>query len=159
LHRSEVSGAKLLFQIVPLTALWVNLHGGVVAGLGAQVMFAGFKLGARGEKKAKIQIGVSLVLSLMALSINPYGLRLVTFPANDLFLDRAISEWRPIPLLGASFLGFKLAILCCASFSWRNQAWQRWDFWLAVVAGVLAFRHQRHTPLFAIAAAPLLAQG
>ena len=159
LHRSEVLGAKLLFQIVPLTALWVNLHGGVVAGLGALATFTGFKLVARGEKKAKTQTAVSLLLSLMVLSLNPYGLRLVTFLASDLFIDRAISEWRPIPLLGASFLGFKLAILCFASFSWRNQAWQRWDFWLAVVAGVLAFRHQRHTPLFAIAAAPLLAQG
>ncbi len=159
LHRSEAMGEKVLFRIVPLTALWVNLHGGVVAGLGAHAMFTGSKLVGLPSRKAKIHVGISLLLSLLVLGFNPYGLRLVTFLANDLFLDRAISEWRPIPFLGASFLGFKLTVLCLASFSWRSQAWQRWDFWLAVLAGLLAFRHQRHTPLFAIAAAPMLARG
>ncbi|MGH7832422.1 MAG: hypothetical protein ACREQK_02160, partial [Candidatus Binatia bacterium] len=64
----------------------------------------------------------------------------------------------PIPIFAGSFLEFKLAVLF-AVFLALKASWRRWDGWLLILTAILAFRHQRHTPIFAIAAAPFLAAG
>ena len=101
---------------------------------------------------------IPVVLSLLSLVLNPYGLELLEFLGKDLLLNRPITEWGPIPLWDLSFLEFKVAFIVVL-LSMRRNSWVRWDFLLTLLAALFAFRHQRHTPLFAIAAAPLLAEG
>ncbi|MFQ5849500.1 MAG: hypothetical protein ACE5JU_02790 [Candidatus Binatia bacterium] len=163
-YRHEEKERTTLYWAPLLTAFWVNLHGGFVAGLGALGVFSLWTAiresrsgGITGQTVS--QAFIPLTLSLLFLALNPHGLELVKFLWKDLLLDRPITEWEPIPLMDLSSLEFKLALLFVLIFSMRSHSWLRWDFILTVLAALFAFRYQRHTPLFAIAAAPLLAEG
>ena len=108
----------------------------------------------------------SALLAVAAPLVNPYGVGLYTYLADTLGMHEEISEWHPVELLSGEFLRFKL--LCAASCAAVAVLWARRDrprtatvllAWMVPflgVAAVLAFRHQRHTVLFGIAAAPLL---
>ncbi len=162
-HRAQEKGITSIYGIPFLTALWVNLHGGFVAGIGALCLFVITVLvtpiwSLRETKLRKPSLVVVLVLGLVAMLVNPYGWRLIEFLWNDLRLDRPISEWDPVPIWGLSFMSFKLAVLV-ALISVRKESWVRWDWFLMLLTVFLAFQHQRHTPLFAIAAAPFMACG
>ncbi len=163
LYYCQEKSPAALYGLPLLTLLWVNLHGGFIAGLGALGLFVILTTISPASQGGKTRLGVRrlwilLVLTFLSLVFNPYGLGLLEFLWKDLRLDRPITEWKPIPLWGFSFLEFKLALLVLL-FSLRRNSWAQWDFILALLAALLAFRHQRHTPLFAIAAAPFLAQG
>jgi len=162
-YRWEERPSWCLLYVPVLTVLWVNLHGGVVAGLGALGLFflvntlrLNFEGG--GSRVVLMQLVLPSALALLALLVNPYGVELLGFLWRDLRLDRPISEWDPVPLWDLSFIEFKLALLVVL-VSLRQGAWRRWEVLLTLLAAVLALRHQRHIPLFAIAAAPLLAEG
>jgi hypothetical protein len=68
----------------------------------------------------------------------------------------AISEWKPVPMLDASFLGFKMLLVVVVVAALRGRVGVPALVVLAATA-VEAVLHRRHTPLFAIAAAPILA--
>ncbi|MBI2985992.1 MAG: hypothetical protein HYY45_04410 [Deltaproteobacteria bacterium] len=158
-------GSKFILYWAPcLMILWVNLHGGFVAGLGALGWFSIWTVirerrGGEASRLIALRIIVPLVLSVIFSVLNPYGLNLLSFLSKDLLFDRPITEWQPISFLDFSFLGFKLAVVVVALFCVRQRSFCRWNFLLGVVAALFAIRHQRHVPLFAIAAAPLLAKG
>jgi len=163
-YRFERGSKNIIYWTPFLMVLWVNLHGGFVAGLGALALFS-LWIAIRGLrngdaiKESLTHVFIPAMLALPALALNPYGVDLLSFLAGDLLLDRPITEWNPIPLLDFSFLEFKLAVLFVLLFSLRRDSWRRWDFALTILAAVFAFRHQRHIPLFAIAAAPIMAVG
>lgn len=162
-YRCEETSRTALYWTPLLTALWVNLHGGFVAGLGAIGLFSlwtAMSRGRTGDGKGPTlaHVFIPVVISLLALGLNPYGLDLLAFLWKDLLLGRPITEWKPIPLLDFSFLEVKLAALV-VFLSLRRDSWRRWNFVLVLLAVIFAFRYQRHTPLFGIAAAPLLADG
>jgi hypothetical protein len=163
-YRFERGSKNIIYWTPFLMVLWVNLHGGFVAGLGALALFS-LWIAIRGLrngdaiKQSLTHVFIPAMLALPALALNPYGVDLLSFLAGDLLLDRPIAEWNPIPLLDFSFLEFKLAVLFVLLFSLRRDSWRRWDFALTILAAVFAFRHQRHIPLLAIAAVPFLAVG
>ncbi|MGH7847468.1 MAG: hypothetical protein ACREQW_20170, partial [Candidatus Binatia bacterium] len=70
-----------------------------------------------------------------------------------------ITEWQPLPLATLSAIDFKIAVLVVLWVVIRKRLWGRWEAILALLAAVFAVWHQRHTPLFGIAASPLLALG
>ncbi len=162
-YRCEETSRTSLYWTPLLTALWVNLHGGFVAGLGAMGLFSLWMVVSRarnrdGKGPTWAHVFIPGVISLLSLGLNPYGLDLLGFLWEDLLLDRPITEWKPIPLLDLTFLEVKLAALVvCLSLS--RDSWRRWNFVLVLLAVIFAFRYQRHTPLFGIVAAPLLADG
>jgi hypothetical protein len=162
-HLYETGRRRILYGAPLLMLFWVNLHGGFAAGLGAWGLFAAAALfrtvrQGRGNGQASFQIVIPLALSVLVLMLNPYGPDLLLFLWKDIMLDRLITEWRAIPLFDASFLEFKLAFFALAFLSARKASYRRWEFFLSWLAFFLALRHQRHTPLFAIIAAPLLAE-
>ncbi len=161
--RYQERGKTTLYWMAPITVLWVNLHGGFITGLGAMGLFLLGNVSTRGSngRESSLTIKRTLIpvaLSLLSLVLNPYGLELLEFLGKDLLLNRPITEWGPIPLWDLSFIEFKVAFFVVL-LSMRRSSWARWDFWLTLLVALFAFRHQRHTPLFAIAAAPLLAEG
>ncbi|MFQ5888118.1 MAG: hypothetical protein ACE5HY_05425 [Candidatus Hydrothermarchaeales archaeon] len=163
-YRYEENDRTALYWTPLLTAFWVNLHGGFIAGFGAFGVFLLWIIISEWRNRGAARligphILIPLTLSLLSLGVNPYGLGLLKFLAGDLLLNRPITEWVPIPLLDFSFLEFKLAVLFVLLFSLRRDSLRRWEFILTVLAALFAFRHQRHTPLFAIVAAPFLAVG
>jgi len=134
-----------------------------VCGLGAMGVFSlwtSIKETKKGQpiRLTAAQILIPVMLCLLSLGLNPYGMNLLEFLWEDLLLDRPITEWKPIPLLDCTFLEVKLAALVvCLSLS--RDSWRRWNFVLVLLTVIFSFRYQRHTPLFGIAAAPLLADG
>ena len=161
-YRYDEGKKATLYWAPPLMALWANLHGGFVAGLGAFGLFSSplvlKGLRDRDMKPSVTQVLVPAIISGIALLLNPYGINLLSFLAGDLLLDRPITEWQPIRILDLSFLELKLALIAVVLLALWKQAWRRWDFALALLAAFFALRYQRHAPLLAIAAARPLAE-
>ena len=157
LDRVAAGGSpNALWVLPPLVAIWVNTHGGVLAGVGIVVVATLF-LAVREPAHRRLASAMPVVATVAALLANPYGWHLPAFLVRDVQIDRPISEWASIPLFDSSNLQFKIAalvaILGFARAHWRRQLWESA---VIVAAAVAALRHERHLPLFAIVAAPHL---
>jgi len=162
-YRFEAGNKTALYWAPLLVLLWVNLHGGFVAGLGALGLFSlvTFFWADRQRVSSNLtrsRVLIPLVLSLLVIGLNPYGWDLLSFLWKDLLLSRPITEWSAVSLFDFSFLEFKLAFISVFLFTTWRGSYRRWDFALFFLAALFAIRHQRHTPLFAIVVAPLLAE-
>jgi hypothetical protein len=93
---------KLLLCLPPLMALWANLHGGFILGLGLlTVGFAARWIGLDGATPADATERrhwlVAYPLALLAPVINPYGIGLLSYLSRELGADHSlILEWRGI---------------------------------------------------------------
>jgi hypothetical protein len=159
--------------LVPVVVLvWTNAHGGFPVGVGLHGIFVAGVLArvlaahAWGEphpsRRALALVVASGAASLAATAVNPYGLGLHRYLATTLGDHGRIAEWLPIPLWSAAHLPFELLALATAlsAVPWvaaRRERSARIDWRLAflAVALVSALRHQRHSVLFVIAAAPV----
>ena len=92
LDRSERRTA-VLYWAVPLVALWANLHGGWLVGLGTLVLWSI----AVAVHVRRIGVLVVPLAAAAATLINPYGTGLWSFLAETVRLGReGITEWGPI---------------------------------------------------------------
>lgn len=146
----------------PLMALWINTHGGAMAGLA--ILFAAGaamlaqSLCAKESPRAGVAVLLGAVAGTAAMLANPYGWGLVDWLVGSiLWLRPEIAEWNPP--------GFGLAdhfatLLLAVAMAWallRTTEPRRW--WEAVVLACMAaaaLRSVRHAPLFAIAALALV---
>jgi hypothetical protein len=161
-----------------LIGIWANLHGGFLVGVGMLVIYAAVVVARWWRSRrahgcvgtpTSVQSGLVALVALagvLAPMVNPYGSGLYAFLGRTLHAHDEISEWFPVPLLSTDFLRFKLlvaATVAGAAFLW----WQRrsrpaavalldWRVPFLAIAALYAFRHQRHTVLFAVVAAPLV---
>jgi hypothetical protein len=136
----------------PLFALWINTHGGVLAGLLALFLTAAcaivqpiigkfiprFKL--ESVPGTTRWLWLALAASVLALFANPYGAGLVRWLVGSVqWLRPEIEEWNPIRLAAAGFL-----------FSRRPLA--LWQIAVTCLFGFMAVRSARHAPLFCLTA-------
>jgi hypothetical protein len=103
LIRAE-SGRRTALWFVPvLFALWVNLHGGWIVGLGTLVLWCA--LNATPFASAAVRpwhLALVLVLSTAATLANPYGVGMWTFLGETIRLERGmIADWQPLLNTGA----------------------------------------------------------
>jgi hypothetical protein len=159
LYRFEGGRKTALYGSVPLMILWVNHHGGFIVGVGAVSVFCLSHLVGQRPKHARLHVLVVLGLLLACPLVNPYGVKLVTFLWHDLTVTRPITEWQPLPLASLAGIDFKLAVFLVCWIVVKRRSWGHWETILVALTALFAFCHQRHTPLFAIAAAPFLARG
>ena len=157
LQACAAGGENQRLWLLPLLfVLWINSHGGVMAGMAVLLAFTALTIAAR-EPVPRGALVATAVASATALLCNPYGIFLPLFLVEDLHRVRPISEWAPIALSDVSNLHFKLAVamLVVGMFIGSRRLWE-----IAILActGLATFRHQRHLPLFAILAAPALAE-
>lgn len=152
---------RYLLAVPPLMALWVNLHGGWIVGIGLVGLWTGVRT-AFGHKSSgeRLQTAWMGVAALGATLLNPYGLRLWWFLAETVRLERAdIEDWGSI--LGHPIaLGAPWALSCVAGglAVWRGGRPARPDYGVMVVAlAVAAFRVGRLDAFFALAVVILLA--
>jgi hypothetical protein len=156
--------------LIPLFALWANLHGGWIWGvllLLAQIAGLIAELIINQSKDQKIiswqrvkNLTGWLFLSILAVGINPNGLAIWKLPFQQINASMQIQEWLSPdfhridfhPLLWMTFL-----LIAFAPFTTKPLSWSR----LFKVLGFayLTFVAQRNIALFAIVAAPLLADG
>ncbi|HMS22256.1 MAG TPA: hypothetical protein PKA38_00675 [Candidatus Levybacteria bacterium] len=143
-------GLPLLF------CLWANLHGGFA--LGITLLFITIALNALENKRLEIGDFLVWLLSLLAISINPYGWRIwleVWRSISDSNLRFTIYEWQPffalveIPLFFLAILGGVL----WWSFR-KNIAW--WEIGIFILFFLAALSSIRHAALFAIVALPFV---
>jgi hypothetical protein len=144
LARDSRSPGRLVFGVLPLLAVWGNLHGSVALGAGLVVLH-GLGLVSRKESRGR---GTALVLGapLMVLC-SPYGLRLVDYYHLMLFhppLAKYVVEWKPPMIEGATLAFFVSAFGATALWGGQRKvvtAFERWALPLLLIAALTAVRN------------------
>ena len=147
-------GNRRWLLLVPINfALWANLHGGFIVGLGVLCLWLVvrfFQVGGTKSRAALILLGL---LSLGATLLNPYGFGLWQFLWSTVGLSRDIADWRPIfspgPLMWAPFM---TAAGICVFMMVKAGARLNWAYKLIVAMLMLgAMRVSRLDAFFGIA--------
>jgi hypothetical protein len=145
-----------------LFALWINTHGGVLAGMGLLGLAAigstiqlitGKTRPSTLSLKTIVVLWLSVVAAGAALVINPWGFELVKWLIGSvLWLRPEIDEWNPTPLDWDHAALF--ALIGLSVFSWIYSRRQKtiWELLACAAFALLACRSVRNTPLFAIIA-------
>ncbi len=153
---------RRLWLLPALFAVWVNLHGGVLAGAGILLLWlAGFlarqQRGSSESPTARpaaiVAVGLLLFTCACALALNPYGLKLVGFLLRTATVPRPeISEWNPLLLRRVPGMVYGgLLVLAIAGFAFNRQAATFEGLLFVAATAVLTLISARHFPLFALA--------
>ncbi len=151
-----------LAWLVPLYALWANLHAGFLAGVGVMLLWA---LG-RSLREGRVAWGWFLAAAACGLVslLNPYGPAYWRYLGEAVLMPRAeIGEWRPLwEELAAGRVGGQVYYLVMVGLAglvcWWDRSQRDWPAWLVLAATAwLGVRHLRHQVLFLLAAVALLA--
>jgi hypothetical protein len=142
-------------RIAALFAFWANAHGGFVFGLGVLGLYLALPPWRGWSARAAL-----FVVASVATCINPYGASLITYIAHELQTAHPITEWQAAAASDpALFSYFVLLGAFAVSIPFTTSLRRRlWWMVLAVITMVMSLRHQRHAPLLALCAAPLLAE-
>lgn len=168
--RRLLAGSKSWAFFPPLLlAVWINTHGGYLAGwlilllaLGLEclgAMFPTWRSRLRCEPTA-ISTGKMTFLavaSTVALLANPWGWQLVIWTSETVRMIRPhITEWHPMVLSFAN-LPFYITI-GLGIFAWlaSRRRLRLWEFPVWILLAIMAITHQRHAPLFGLATVMLL---
>lgn len=164
-------GKHLWALALPLLfAIWINIHGGALAGVGLLGLAAGsttaqflWQRYRKQPNETQIRTIVALWLSTLgvfaALCCNPWGPELVRWLVQSVLWFRPeIEEWNPTPFgwdHAALFI-----LVAVSAFAWLASRRPRtlWEMAVCGAFAVLALRSVRNTPLFAIVAVALVPQ-
>ena len=164
LVRAERGDYRRIWVVPLLVAVWVNAHGGVLAGvsvvglwwLGEQISNV---LGAAGDRGVPFLPATLLVAATVtALLLNPYGWRLPTFLVETATVPRpSITEWQSVATsLPSLFTWGLLVALGLGVLFWRRPSIRTSHGLVLGVLAVLPLLAIRHLPLFAIGWAVVL---
>jgi hypothetical protein len=151
-----------LWLLPVLFAVWVNLHGGVLAGIGVLGIWAMVRAVGRLQiQPGRIRqglvdvfpVGSLCVVCGLALLLNPYRAALVEFLIKKGTVARPdIAEWAPMGLLSlAGLLDLGLLALGILGVIFTARKREPASMLILCVTAVLPFFSQRHYPLFALA--------
>jgi hypothetical protein len=170
LLRSGWERRPAILALVPiLVVLWVNLHAGFVmafvvigiAGLGTALPLL---IGRERRVAGWRVVGLTTLLGVSAAAaslLNPFGLQAILFPLEVVrsvpFMTSTV-EWFPPNFHHASFRPLELMLLLLfPAFAWGRARLSGADVGLVLVFANLGLTSVRHVPLFAVVAAPILA--
>jgi hypothetical protein len=162
LVRDRRSPDRVLWWMVPITALWTNLHGGFLAGIAAVGLTGvGAALEDWKDWRRSCRYLSAAAACLAASLLNPYGWKLHAHVAEYLrsdFIAKVVQEFQSPNFRGEQARQFELVLLialACVGLLVvrRNFVEALW---------VLFFAHQsltsaRHIPLFVLIASPVIA--
>jgi len=166
----EDNNSRLIWLLIPATALWANLHAGFPVGLVLMLLvIIGVALDEYILQKRSIdqiwrrtrRLSLVWILSVSAVAINPNGLRLYSYPFETLrsrSMMQYIQEWRPPDFQDPMFFGliiFIVAIFCTLAISSKRALPSELVILGATAAATL--RSARNVPFFALVATPILA--
>ena len=144
-----------------LFGLWINTHGGVVAG-GVVLFVAVVAMTAQSVAQRSTtqpvwrHLGVAWLAgaaSAAALLANPWGWRLIQWLIGSvLWLRPEIDEWNPTAFGWDHAALYILLGLMVVAYGWSRRPKVWWELAVCVVLALLAVRSVRNTPLFALAA-------
>ena len=152
--------SRAIWWLVPLMVLWVNLHGGFLIGFVLIVLtMIGMVLDAR-PGRLKL-LSMVLVACLIAAVLNPHGIRIFAFPFEIFFSpvqQKAIVDWFSPDFHQRELLPFALLILCTvAALALSPKRARPSEVLLLLATLFMSLKSYRHMAIFALVAAPLLA--
>jgi hypothetical protein len=152
---------RWLFALVPLSALWANLHGGF-AGLVITLaaLAAGHVLEADWTRAKRY--GFTAIACLAAAVVNPYGFQLLVHMQQYLragWIREMVEEFQAPKLETPAGMYFE-ALLFAGIAVAAKLAWERRfaPALLIIAWGHAALLSVRHVPIFALLIAPFLAR-
>jgi hypothetical protein len=162
LKRAEWFGAHWLWMLPVLFGIWVNLHGGVLAGVGVLGVWSAVRMVARPRDDAsrpvrRLRLFLHLVLiglaCALALCLNPYGAGLVSFLLRTATVPRPeIREWLPLSLMSLpGQLYLLLLVIGIAGLVGSRRRPTPESILIFSVTALLTLVSNRHYPLFALA--------
>ena len=141
-----------------LTAVWVNYHGGFLAGLGIQAAFVfAAMLGYReplGRRRLALLSFVFLG-SLVATGLNPFGWRMHAMLWQHLGTEQFVREWQPLWAARQSpayYVPFLLMVLSLPGVRKKRLV----DWIVLAIVSWQAVSHLRHVALLAVSVLILL---
>jgi len=150
LRRAYEGKWRWALALPALSLVWVNTHGGVVAGVALMFIAAA---GNFWDRRGGWPVALGAIASAAALLVNPWGLALPqSIIEADTWNRSDILEWRATPLGWDHAAMFILLALAIVSFALSRRARATWEMAVCGVLGFLAVRTVRHTPLFSLAA-------
>jgi len=160
LEKAKTGRELYLLALPVILAVWVNLHGGVLAGIGVVGLWIGVRTveSLRSEDVPPGRPGASLRLLAigtacgLALFLNPYGARLVKFLLTTGTIRRPeISEWVPLALTSLPGLLY-LCLLAIGMIGLAGSSRPRRPEAVLIFAlvSVLPLVANRHYPLFVL---------
>jgi hypothetical protein len=161
LIRAERSSTRWLWWAPVVFAVWVNLHGGFLAGLAFVLLWAslhavpGWRPTTRHWRPFPVRaLGLALAAMLLATLVNPYGMDLLVFLQTALTSRYEIAEWHPLHPMAAEGIGYVVTlVLGIAGFARSRHRPRVTMVGLFLAAALLPLVARRHLPLFGIAAA------
>jgi hypothetical protein len=134
-----------------IIALWTNVHGAVVAGLGVIFTWVVVDRLLPDRRVARVPL-LPIFLALAALAVNPWGIQILGFLRGALHSRPELTEWNPIEVRGLEgvLYGTTFVIAAVGLFGARlRPAWTS----IAVVALTAAapLLARRHLPFFVLA--------
>jgi hypothetical protein len=158
-------GAKHMFWLIPVYALWTNIHGGMLGGLATMIFatsgWAVWKMLGLPSPLVRYRdlapLALLIVCCALTAFVNPYGMRLPEIWLEIMdspVLPQIIQEHAPLNLakpdgiMVALFAAIYLLCLAGVMPQWPRVSWLLPLIWL-----VEAWSRVRHGPLFAITAA------
>ena len=153
-----------LFWLIPLFALWVNIHGGVLGGMATLAITGTGWILIRLVKKSPPLLTFQQIFSLILLIlaclstafVNPYGLALPKtwfLIMNSPLLPQVIQEHAPLFSSGVFYAVLPFALLYFICLLGTLPGWPRITWLIPAVWFCLALMRVRHAPLFAVFAA------
>jgi hypothetical protein len=152
----------------PLFALWINTHGGAVAGwvLLWLVAFAASPLeqiAGKGmplvatPRRVRMTLWLAAMAATLALLVNPWGVGLLRWLLESVgWLRPEITEWNPTPWGWDHAPFFALLVVTLGAWIFSQRPKSLWEAAVLGALAVAALRSVRHTPLFCIAALALM---
>jgi hypothetical protein len=169
LERDRRRHTRAVWWLVPMTALWTNLHGGFLAWIASLALIAAGcvwkeALDAKGIPNRfgdSRRYGLLTAACSLATLLNPYGWRLHQHIAQYLTSDwirQVVDEFQSPRFRSESMLQFELLLFAGLTLMPVLVRQHRFpDLLLVLFWGHSALVSARHVPLYAIVAAPLCA--
>lgn len=156
---------RVVWALVPLLAVWANLHAGFVVGPALALIAAAVVAGHRaagGDETARVRpLLLAVAAGLAATLINPAGPRLWGYVAQTFAnptLTAAITEWQSPDFHSTIFRLFEGSVIALvALWAWSRRA-DPLDVALVVAALAATFQAQRNLALCCMIMTPQLAR-
>jgi hypothetical protein len=160
LEYNRRKGGRLVWVLVPMTALWVNLHGGFAvffALLGLRVIGCLFE-SRRGEAVQLIQLGAACALASL---VNPYGIALhlhILETLRNPWIQANVTEFLSPKFRGEELMHFMTLLFaglaCVVPLVRARRIGEALSILFLAYASLISVRH---LTIYALVAAPLIA--
>ncbi|MGB6193110.1 MAG: hypothetical protein WBF42_11620 [Terracidiphilus sp.] len=172
LEEAERGRKHFIWLLPPLFALWINLHGTWLFGiglLGLYILCGLFSLKAGAFEQTAFTPGwrnrllAVFALSCLALLANPYGWHLLVNPFDMMLHQKlsvaTIAEWQPLTFSSFEGKGAIVAVvlMVVANLVAGRRKWKAYELALIFFAWYMAIDHHRFTYLAAVLTTPMLA--